>query len=900
MRPERYNVRESEAKWRKAWAVGQVFKTRNDDPRPKYYVLEMFPYPSGRIHMGHVRNYAMGDVVARYRRARGFNVLHPMGWDAFGMPAENAAMQNDTHPAIWTYANIDTMRAQLQSMGLSIDWSREIATCDPRYYKHQQKLFLDVLAAGLVTRKKSKVNWDPVDQTVLANEQVIDGRGWRSGAVVEQRELTQWFLKITDFSDDLLSSLDRLDRWPEKVRLMQRNWIGRSEGLMIRFAIDPKTLGRLAGEPDVDELEIYTTRPDTLFGAKFMAIAPDHPLAAAAARHNPELADFIEECRKGGTSVATIETAEKKGYDTGLRALHPFDPEWRLTVYVANFILMDYGTGAIFGCPAHDQRDLDFVNAYGLGVTPVVCPPGVDPAMFNVDTVAYDGEGVMINSRFLDGMTIEEAKEEVARRLEAVSIGNRPQARRQVNYKLRDWGISRQRYWGCPIPVIHCESCGVVPVPASDLPVKLPDDVTFDKPGNPLDRHPTWKHVVCPQCGGPARRETDTMDTFVDSSWYFARFTDPTNEWAPVDRAAADHWLAVDQYIGGIEHAILHLLYSRFFTRAMRECGYLDLDEPFAGLFTQGMVVHETYWALDGKWAAPGEVEIREENGVRTANTVYQAVSDNIPGADLVKAPDGTLRYKVDIRPVEKMSKSKRNTVDPDDIIATYGADTARWFMLSDSPPERDVIWTEAGVQGAFKQTQRLWRLICEIERVVGPARPAAPAAFGDEARRIRQIAHAALAKIEDDIERLRFNVCIAAIYELANALGAEVGAIDAAPVADDLRYAFAEAGDILVHCFAPMMPHLAEECWEALGHTSFVAQSPWPVADRSLIVSSEVTYVVQVNGRKRGELTISRDADAAAIERAALALDGVMRAKDNRPARKVIIVPNRIVNVVV
>ena len=516
MRPERYNVRESEAKWQKAWAEAQVFNTRNDDPRPKYYVLEMFPYPSGRIHMGHVRNYAMGDVVARYRRARGFNVLHPMGWDAFGMPAENAAMQHHTHPARWTYANIEAMRAQLQSMGLSLDWSREIATCDPSYYKHQQKLFLDFLRAGLVARRKSKVNWDPVDQTVLANEQVIDGRGWRSGAVVEQRELTQWFFKITDYSDDLLASLDRLDRWPEKVRLMQRNWIGRSEGLMIRFVMDPATQGPLAGEPEASELEIYTTRPDTLFGAKFMAVAPDHPLAAAAARHDPKLAAFIEDCRKVGTSVAAIETAEKKGYDTGLKVFHPFEPDWRLPVYVANFILMEYGTGAIFGCPAHDQRDLDFVNAYGLGATPVVCPPGVEPETFTVDKEAYVGDGVMINSRFLDGMSIDEAKQEVARRLEAVTIGDAPQAKRQVNTKLRDWGVSRQRYWGCPIPMIHCEACGVVPVPEQDLPVTLPDDVTFDQPGNPLDRHPTWKRVACPQCGGPASRETDTMDTFVD------------------------------------------------------------------------------------------------------------------------------------------------------------------------------------------------------------------------------------------------------------------------------------------------------------------------------------------------------------------------------------------------
>jgi len=881
MRPERYNVRESEAKWRKAWADAQIFKTSNDDPRPKYYVLEMFPYPSGRIHMGHVRNYAMGDVVARYRRARGFNVLHPMGWDAFGMPAENAAMQNNTHPQTWTYANIAAMRAQLQSMGLSLDWSRELATCDPSYYKHQQKLFLDFLEAGLVARKKSKVNWDPVDQTVLANEQVIDGRGWRSGAPVEQRELTQWFFKITDYSDDLLASLDHLERWPEKVRLMQKNWIGRSEGLTIRFVVDPATAGALKGEPNASELEIYTTRPDTLFGAKFMAIAPDHPLAAAAARHDPALAAFIEETRRMGTSVAAIETAEKKGYDTGLKVLHPFDPAWRLPVYVANFVLMEYGTGAIFGCPAHDQRDLDFVHAYGLGVTPVVRPPDVDPEDFAIDRVAYEGNGVMINSRFLDGMTVEEAKEEVARRLEQIAIRGKPQARRQVNYKLRDWGVSRQRYWGCPIPILHCPTCGIVPVPVEDLPVKLPEDVSFDQPGNPLDRHPAWKHVACPKCGGPATRETDTMDTFVDSSWYFVRFTDPHNASEPDNPRMADHWLAVDQYIGGIEHAILHLLYSRFFTRAMRKCGYLDVDEPFAGLFTQGMVVHETYRAKDGQWLAPSEVRVEAEGDARRAF----AMDSGEP---------------VEIGPTEKMSKSKRNTVDPDEIISTYGADTARWFMLSDSPPERDVIWTEAGVQGAFKQTQRLWRLVCEIERIVGPERPPKPAQYDDEAQRIRRLAHAAMAKVEDEIERLRFNVCIAAIYELANELGAAVGAINEAPVAGDLRAAFAEAGDILVHCFAPMMPHLAEECWEALGHKSFVAESPWPVADRSLIVSSDVTYVVQVNGKKRGELVIERDADGSQVEAAALALDAVKRAMDNKRARRVIVVPLRIVNVVV
>ena len=864
-RPERYNVRESEPKWQKIWADAQVFTTRNDDSRERYYVLEMFPYPSGRIHMGHVRNYAMGDVVARYKRARGFNVLHPMGWDAFGMPAENAAMQNKTHPAKWTYANIDTMRAQLKSMGLSLDWSREVATCDPSYYGHQQKLFLDFLAAGLVARKKSKVNWDPVDHTVLANEQVIDGRGWRSGAIVEQRELTQWFFKISDYSEELLNALDTLDRWPEKVRLMQRNWIGRSEGLKVRFAL---TSG--------GDLEIYTTRPDTLFGAKFMAIAPDHPLAAKVAAGDPKLAAFIEECRRIGTSVAAIETAEKKGYDTGLRVKHPFDETWELPVYVANFILMDYGTGAIFGCPAHDQRDLDFVNAYGLGVTPVVCPAGVDPADFVVTDKAYDGDGVMINSRFLDGLTPDAAFDEVARRLEERQV-----ASRQVNYKLRDWGISRQRYWGCPIPVIHCDDCGTVPVPASDLPVKLPDDVTFDRPGNPLDHHPTWKHVACPVCGKGARRETDTMDTFVDSSWYYARFTDPWNKSAPTDPAVANAWLPVNQYIGGVEHAILHLLYSRFFSRAMSKTGHMNVAEPFAGLFTQGMVVHETYRDAEGKWIAPAEVVIEGDASGRRA----------------VRASDGAA---IEIGPIEKMSKSKRNTVDPDEIIENQGADTARWFMLSDSPPDRDVIWTAAGVEGARKQVQRLWRLTCEIERVVGAARPAKPAEFGKAAGEIRRVAHASLAKIEDDIERLRFNVAIATIYEFANTLSSAVGAIETAEISDDLRYAFAEAGDMLVHGFAPMMPHLAEECWTVLGHQGLIAQAPWPVVDRALIVSNEVTMPVQVNGRKRADVTVPRDADAKTVEAAALALDAVQRALDSKPPKKVVVVPNRIVNVVV
>ncbi|HEX3503011.1 MAG TPA: leucine--tRNA ligase [Xanthobacteraceae bacterium] len=894
MAPDRYNARDAEARWQKIWDERGIFATENADPRPKYYVLEMFPYPSGRIHMGHVRNYTMGDVVARFKRAMGFNVLHPMGWDAFGMPAENAAMERKVHPKEWTYANIAAMKKQLKSMGLSLDWSREIATCDPSYYKHQQKMFLDFLRAGLVERKQSKVNWDPVDQTVLANEQVIDGRGWRSGALVEQRELTQWFFAITKFAPSLLEALDVLDRWPDKVRLMQKNWIGRSEGLLVRFALDAKTT------PDGEsELEIFTTRPDTLFGAKFMALAPDHPLALAAAKKNPRLAEFIEECRRHGTAQAEIDTAEKQGFDTGIRAIHPFDKTWQLPVYVANFILMDYGTGAIFGCPAHDQRDLDFVNKYGLGNTPVVCPPGQDPKTFVITKTAYDGDGTMINSRFLDGMTIAQAKEEVARRLEQETAGDRPVAQRQINFRLRDWGISRQRYWGCPIPIIHCDKCGVVTVPEQDLPVTLPEDVTFDRPGNPLDHHPTWKHVDCPQCGGKARRETDTMDTFVDSSWYFERFTDPWITTAPTDRPMVDDWMPVDQYIGGIEHAILHLLYSRFFTRAMKMTGHVGLEEPFKGLFTQGMVVHETYRTESGDWVAPAEIKIEADGDARRATLL-------------------TTGEAVEIGAIEKMSKSKRNTVDPDEIIAGYGADVARWFMLSDSPPDRDVEWTERGVQGAFRFAQRLWRLAGEAGEVAKGAPDARPAEFSLTAMTLRKATHSALAKVTDDIEKLHFNVCVAAIYEFANKLnevigdlgadsgaingagnGAQSGADEGAAITPDVRWAMREAVNVLVQLFAPMMPHLAEECWVALGHTGLVAQAAWPRAERELLIEDAITLPVQINGKKRADVTVAREAKNPEIEAAVLALDAVKKALEGKVPKKVIIVPGRIVNVV-
>jgi leucyl-tRNA synthetase len=853
--PERYNAKDAEPRWQAAWAEARIYETANDDPRPKYYVLEMFPYPSGRIHMGHVRNYAMGDVVARYKRARGFAVLHPMGWDAFGLPAENAAMERKVNPRAWTYANIAAMRAQLQAMGLSLDWSREVATCDPDYYKHQQRMFLDFLAKGLVSRRTAKVNWDPVDHTVLANEQVVDGRGWRSGALVEQRELTQWFFKITDFAQDLYDALDGLERWPEKVRVMQKNWIGRSEGLELRFALE----GRQG------EIKVYTTRPDTLFGAKFLAIAADHPLSAAVAETNPALQGFIAECRRTGTAQAAIDTAEKLGFDTGLKVRHPLDPSWLLPVYVANFVLMEYGTGAVFGCPAHDQRDLDFSNKYGLGNTPVVCPEGESAEGFLITDTAYDGDGRMINSRFLDGMTTDEAFKAVANRLEGETVDGAPVGTRKVQFRLRDWGVSRQRYWGCPIPIIHCAACGPVPVPVADLPVTLPEEVSFDVPGNPLERDETWRSVPCPACGGPARRETDTMDTFVDSSWYYARFTAPWLADAPTDRAAVDHWLAVDQYIGGIEHAILHLLYARFFMRAMQATGWSGVAEPFGGLFTQGMVVHETYKDEAGAWMPPAEVRIASEGGVRQAFHVKTS------------AP-------VAIGAIEKMSKSKKNVVDPDDIIASYGADTARWFMLSDSPPERDVIWSEEGVQGAGRFVQRVWRLVSTAAAVTGGA--------GSADAALRKAAHKALALVEEDVERLRFNRCVAHIYTLANALEEALKGSVSRVVAD-------EAAGILVQLVAPMMPHLAEECWSALDRDGLVALAPWPVADRSLLVEDAITLPVQINGKKRADVTVPRDADSAAVEGLVLADEAVRKALEGRVPRKVIVVPGRIVNLV-
>jgi len=868
----RYNFQETEPKWQAEWTARNSFACEADPSRPKYYVLEMFPYPSGRIHMGHVRNYTMGDLVARYKRARGFNVLHPMGWDAFGLPAENAARDQKIHPASWTYDNIAVMRAELKRMGLALDWNRELATCHPGYYAQQQRLFLDFHQAGLAYRKEAFVNWDPVDHTVLANEQVIDGRGWRSGALVEKRKLSQWFLKITAYADDLLAALKGLDRWPEKVRLMQENWIGKSTGAYVHFQlVGPDRAGDHSKADD--RLTIFTTRPDTLFGASFMAVSPDHPLAEAAAKSDPKAAAFIAECRAAGTSEAAIEAQEKRGYRTAISARHPFIKGKALPVFIANFVLMEYGTGAIFGCPAHDQRDLDFARKYGLDVTPVVLPADADAASFAVADVAYTDDGTIYNSGFLDGLAVEDAKRKVGEQLKAQGDGEATTV-----FRLRDWLVSRQRYWGCPIPMVHCAACGVVPVKASDLPVLLPDDVTFDKPGNPLDHHPTWKHTTCPSCGKPAQRETDTFDTFVDSSWYFARFCSPRLEGAPVDRAAVDYWLPVDQYIGGVEHAILHLLYSRFFTRAMKLTHHASLDEPFAGLFTQGMVLHESYKDENGKWLFPEEV-VKSEDG---------------------SAIHATTRRPVQVGRKEVMSKSKKNVVPPARIIETYGADTARWFVLSDSPPERDMEWTESGVEGAWRFTQRLWRIVTGwIEAQPGVAKPvdaATLASAGGAALDLRRATHKAIASITDDIEKFRFNRGVARLYEFANAL-AEVKDADLADAGGIA--ARREALDTLVLLIGPMMPHLAEELWRLLGHAKLVAETDWPLADPALVVDDTVTIAVQVNGKLRATLQLPRDMDKAAAEQAALADAAVQKALDGKPAKKVIVVPNRIINVV-
>lgn len=846
-REPRFGALAADARWQKAWEAANSFATTDTDGKPKAYILEMFPYPSGRIHMGHVRNYAMGDVLARFKRMIGHDVLHPMGWDAFGMPAENAAMEKGVHPGGWTRDNIAAMRSQLKRLGLAIDWSRELATCEPDYYGQEQALFLDLFAAGLVTRKESYVNWDPVDMTVLANEQVIDGRGWRSGALVEKKKLSQWFLKITDFADELLEGLQSLDKWPDKVRLMQENWIGKSQGLEFSFRMAGGAVG----------FDVFTTRPDTLYGASFAAISPDHSLAEKLAKDSPELAAFIEECRRQGTAAEQLDTAEKMGFDTGLAVEHPLDPNWHLPVWVVNYVLMDYGTGAIFGCPAHDQRDLDFSRKYGLPVYRVIADGEETGQVFH-GAEAYTGPGRLVNSHFLDGMTIDEAKAAIIARAEHEGWG-----KGTTVWRLRDWGVSRQRYWGTPIPFIHCDACGLLPVPKSQLPVVLPEDADFSVPGNPLDRHPTWKHVACPSCGGEAVRETDTLDTFVDSSWYFLRFASAPAD-KPFDPEVIRRWLPVDQYIGGIEHAILHLLYARFWTRALQKMGMIDIAEPFASLFTQGMVTHETYSREQGEGLPP--IFFTPEEVTRTAE-----------GATLNS--EGT---PVQVGRVIKMSKSKKNVVDPDAILDQYGADAARWFMLSDSPPERDLPWSEAGIEGAWRFVQRLWRIFGDTENV----------GDGAEDKGLARKLHQTIAGVAADIEALGFNKAVAKIHALANDVE------KAAPSATR-----AEACRTLILLVAPMLPHLAEEAWAALPEgqrsTAMIADAAWPTADPALLVDDEVTIAIQVAGKLRDTMTAAKGAAKDDLEAAALARPRIVELLAGAAPRKVIVVPDRLVNIV-
>lgn len=883
----RFNPLEADARWQAIWDEQQSFKADDMSDKPRSYVLEMFPYPSGRIHIGHVRNYSMGDVLARFRRMTGHEVLHPMGWDAFGMPAENAAMEKKVHPGKWTYENIANMKAQLKKLGFALDWSRELATCHPDYYGHEQALFLDMLEAGLVYRKESAVNWDPVDMTVLANEQVIDGKGWRSGATVEKRKLSQWFLKITQFADDLLEGLKSLDQWPEKVRTMQENWIGKSVGLQFHF----KPVA-----PFGQAIEVYSTRPDTIFGASFVAIAADHPVAQQVAAGNPQAQAFIDLCKAGGTTAAELETAEKLGFDTGLTVTHPFDPDWQLPVFIANFVLMDYGTGAVMGVPAHDQRDLDFARKYMLPVERVVAAEGDEAKPIHNE--AYVGPGKLVNSRFLDGMSVEEAKAAVIARAQGEGWG----AGKTV-FRLRDWGVSRQRYWGTPIPVIHCETCGAVPVPKDQLPVVLPEDVTFDIPGNPLDRHPTWKHVDCPKCGKAAVRETDTLDTFADSSWYFIRFASQPKD-KPFDRATVEKWLPVGQYIGGVEHAILHLLYARFWTRALQHMGQLGFAEPFTGLFTQGMVTHETYSRTAAReeligdvthrqvyeeFLSPDQVDLQTRWKVGetppTANSAGVSISATFDPSKIIQNGE-TLIFPnvltsgegIEVGRVIKMSKSKKNVVDPDDIIAQYGADAVRWFMLSDSPPERDLPWTESGIEGSWRFVNRLWRLFGQIKA----------GAEGVDKPLDRKL-HQTIDGIARDIEALSFNKAVAKIYELANAVE------KAAPSAS--RNAAIRALALLV---APMTPHLAEEAWADMGETGLIADAAWPTVDPALLVDDEVTIACQVMGKLRDTITVPKGTAKDELERLALAAPNVMRILDGATPKKIIVVPDRLVNLVI
>ncbi|QDH13245.1 leucine--tRNA ligase [Formicincola oecophyllae] len=871
-----FDFKSREPFWQAQWDQARLFAAP-DQPAPasgdkkgKYYVLEMWPYPSGQLHMGHVRNYALGDAVARFRRALGHEVMHPMGWDAFGLPAENAARERGVHPGEWTRANIAAMRATLQRLGFSLDWEREVATCDADYYGSQQKLFLDLLKAGLVERRDSQVNWDPVDNTVLANEQVVNGRGWRSGAVVEKKTLSQWFLKITAFAQDLLDGLDNLPGWPERVRTMQERWLGRSSGARFRVVVDSE--GPFQGQG----IEVYTTRPETLYGMSFIALSPEHDIACKLAQENPAVAAFQAECRASGTSEEALATAEKKGFNTGLFVSHPFNPDQKIPVWLANFVLADYGTGALFGCPSGDQRDWDFATKYNLPIPSVLVPEDEDVGTWQPVGPVTDHAARLRHSGPWNGMKCDEAAPLAIKRLEELGVGEG-----QVNWRLRDWGVSRQRYWGCPIPVIHCASCGVVPVPEGQLPVVLPEDVTFDRPGNPLDHHPTWKHVPCPQCGKPAQRETDTFDTFVDSSWYPARFVTPHAD-APIDRALTDAWMPVDQYIGGVEHAILHLLYARFFTRALQKTGHVGFAEPFTNLFTQGMVTHESYRdesAPNGQqWLYPEEVENR--------------------GGTVVRRDNGK---SVQVGRSEKMSKSKRNTVSPEDIITRFGADTARWFVLSDSPPDRDMEWTAAGAAAAGRFMQRLYRMVESVAAFPTPKEDNQGPQNNAAAKALRRATHKTIAAVTEAFTNFAPNVAVARLHELSGAMAQGLKQASKKSTDPALVAALREAAIALAQLAAPIVPHLAEDMMALLEPGSaMVAQRPWPVAEQALLTDDTATIGVQVMGKVRGTVTVAKNASKEEALAAAQAEPNVARALEGKNIVKEIYVPGRIINFVI
>lgn len=853
----RYNFKEQEAKWKSAWDEADIYKADDTSSKPKYYVLEMFPYPSGRLHVGHVRNYTLGDVVARYKRAKGYEVLHPMGWDAFGLPAENAAIQHNVHPREWTLQNVEYMKQEYKDIGCSYDWDREVLSCSPDYYKHEQKFFLDFLKHDLVYRKESFVNWDPVEGSVLANEQVIDGKGWRSGAPVERMKLNQWFLRITHFADDLLKGLDTLTEWPEKVVLMQRNWIGKSQGARIQFKVN---------ELDDTSLEVFTTCPHTLYGASFIGLSADHPLVEQLAAQNPALKTFVAECRAMGTSTKDLDTVEKKGFNTGLTVQHPFRKGEALPVFVANFVIMDYGTGAIFACPAHDQRDYEFATKYNLPIIPVVHPAKVSAKSFSLEGEAYTGDGIMFNSDFLDGLSTEEAIDAATKKLKSLGIG-----KAETIFKLRDWGVSRQRYWGCPIPIIHCPKCGAVPVPEDQLPVTLPEDLSFDKPGNPLDHHPRWKHVECPVCSGAAERETDTLDTFFESSWYFLRFCSPQSQ-DPLDKDLVDHWMPVDQYIGGIEHAILHLLYSRFFTRALKHCGYTSVEEPFKRLLTQGMVCHQTYKDQSGAWLYPEEVLTTEEGGT-------------------IKISDGT---SVTLGRSEKMSKSKRNVVSAEKMVQDYGADAVRMFILSDSPPERDLEWTAAGIEGTWRFVNRVWRLYSiHSSRFTNYDARVAPKDISPDALTLRKQTHKFIRDTAQDIERFHLNRYSARIREYVNQIESFQVQIDTD------SWVLAEALDSLLVILVPVAPYLAESLQELCGHEGFASERQWPSFNEQLVQDDQITLAIQVNGKMRATIEIPHNVEKEVLQEQVLDLPIVKQHMNGNELKKFVYIPGRIANVV-